>query len=219
MLQLVRKDLYFYFKIFIIYLIIPVGLFMFTWYESSGFVLSCLLMIIASQFASSAIDKVNKSEVIFNSVPLERKDIIIAKYISYAIFSVVGIILTTIIVWMFRGFTAIEDIGAYHPYLYIQLPWYVVIQGIVIPFVYIACVLPSYYGTKSKIKRFLTSGVAIAIGMIVIFEVPSQKETPFGEWIINWSHFGIFLTALIVVAIMYIVSMFIAMKLYEKRDI
>ena len=44
---------------------------------------------------------------------------------------------TTLVVFLIRGIAVIGDIGVYHPNLYIEIPWYVVVRGAVYSLVYI----------------------------------------------------------------------------------
>ena len=84
------------------------------------------------------MDERNKSDIIINSLPVSRKDIIIARYISCAIFIVGAMVSTMIIVFLLRGIAVIDDIGVYHPNFYIEIPWYVVVSGVIYSVVFVA---------------------------------------------------------------------------------
>lgn len=102
--------------------------------EPSGeflFPMSCLFITLSSVMTLIFMDERNKSDIIINSLPVSRKDIIIARYISCAIFIVGGMISTMIVVFLIRCIAVIGDIGAYYPKLYIEISWYEVINGIV----------------------------------------------------------------------------------------
>ncbi|ENQ3081024.1 TPA: ABC-2 transporter permease [Bacillus pseudomycoides] len=223
MRQFVFKDLYFLRTMWIFCLGFSACLFITNPSDSSIFAVSCLISVMVSLLLSVAADEKNGSEKIIASLPIERKDIIIAKYMTFIITTIIAIVLTTTVVWVMRGMTSIEDIRVYHPYFYIELKWYIVLRGIIVPFIYIALFLPVYYGIESKIIRGLFAiGLIIPTTLIPLFVIDggeNRVEDSFGDWIMNLSHVGICMVGLVGLAVMYIASMFIAIKLYEKRDI
>jgi ABC-2 type transport system permease protein len=168
------------------------------------------------------MDERNKSDIVINSLPLSRKDIIIARYISCAIFIVGGIVSTMVVVFLIRGVAVIDDIGAYHPNLYIEIPWYGVVNGAVYALVFVAAFFPSYYGTKSKVARSILSGASMAVaGIAWIFIGDGLNATApsFIEWIMNPSHLSLFIVGGIILASVYIASMFLTIKIYGARDL
>lgn len=221
MRQLIYKDLFFFRVTWLVYFIMPL---VFFGLEPDGellFPLSCLLITISSSMILIAMDEQNKSDVIINSLPVRRKDIIIARYISSAIFIVGGMISTMLVVFLIRGITVIGDIGVYHPNLYIEIPWYGVVRGAIYSLVYITALFPSYYGTKSKIVRGIFSGGAAGIGVITGMFIGDGESTTvsFIDWIMNPSHIGVFIVGGIILASVYIASMFLTIKIYETRDL
>ena len=109
--------------------------------EPSGeflFPMSCLFITLSSVMTLTFMDERNKSDIIINSLPVSRKDIIIARYISCAIFIVGAMASTMIIVFLLRGIAVIDDIGVYHPNFYIEIPWYVVVSGVIYSVVFVA---------------------------------------------------------------------------------
>lgn len=223
MCQLVFKDLYFLRAMWVFCLGFSALSFITNPSNPSMFAVSCLISVMVSLLLSVAADEKNGSEKIIASLPIERKDIIIAKYMTFIITTIIAIVLTTTVVWVMRGMTSIEDIRVYHPYFYIELKWYIVLRGIIVPFIYIALFLPVYYGIESKIIRGLFAiGLIIPTTLIPLFVIDggeNRVEDSFGDWIMNLSHVGICMVGLVGLAVMYIASMFIAIKLYEKRDI
>ncbi len=131
MRQLVYKDLFFFRVIWLVNLVMPLLFFML---DASGellFPMSCLFITFSSVMTLTVMDERNKSDIVINSLPVSRKDIIIARYISCAIFIVGAILSTMLVVFLIRGIVVISDIGVYHPNLYIEIPWYEVINGAV----------------------------------------------------------------------------------------
>ncbi|MEH6889789.1 ABC-2 transporter permease [Bacillus sp. JJ864] len=223
MRQFVFKDLYFLRDMWIFCLGFSAGLFIMNSSDPSIFSVSCLISVMVSLQLSIAADEKNGSEKIIASLPIERKNIVISKYTTFVMVAIIAIVLTITVVWVMRGMTVIEDIRVYHPYFYIELKWYTVLSGIIVPFIYIASFLPVYYGTGSKIIRGICAiGLTIPTTLIPLFVIDggeNRVEDSFGDWIMNLSHVGICMVGLIGLAVMYIASMFIAIKLYEKRDI
>lgn len=128
---------------------------------------------------------------------------------------------TMLVVFLIRGIAVIGDIGVYHPNLYIEIPWYVVVRGGVYSLVYITALFPSYYGTKSKIVRGIFTGGAAGIGVIVgVFIGDGESATAsFIEWIVNPLHICVFVVGFITLVSIYIASMFLTIKIYETRDL
>ncbi|MFJ8366311.1 ABC-2 transporter permease [Bacillus cereus] len=222
MRQLVYKDLFFFRVMWLVNFVMPLLFFML---EPSGeflFPMSCLFITLSSVMTLTFMDERNKSDIIINSLPVSRKDIIIARYISCAIFIVGAMVSTMIIVFLLRGIAVIDDIGVYHPNFYIEIPWYVVVSGVIYSVVFVTTFFPSYYGTKSKGMRSIVSAAAMGIGVLLwIFISDGLNETTssFSEWIMNPVHIGVFTVGGMILASAYIASMFLTIKIYETRDL
>lgn len=222
MRQLVYKDLFFFRVTWLVNLIVPLVLFML---DPSGellFSMSCPFITLSSVMTLTFMDERNKSEIIINSLPVSRKDIIIARYISCAIFIVGGMLSTMLIVFLIRGIAFIGDIGTYHPNLYIEISWHEVIKGAVYAMFFVVIFFPSYYVTRSKTVRSIVSGASMAVGgMAWIFIGDGLDETTlsFIEWIMNPVYIGVFIIGGIILASVYIASMFLTIKIYGARDL
>jgi len=222
MRQLVYKDLFFFRVTWLVNLIMPLVLFML---DPSGellFSMSCLFITLSSVMTLTFMDERNKSDIVINSLPVSRKDIVIARYISCAIFIVGAILSTMLVVFLIRGIVVIGDIGAYHPNLYIEIPWYEVINGAVYAIFFVVIFFPSYYVTRSKIARSIVSGVSMAVGGIAWIFIGDglNATTPsFIEWIMNPMHIALFIVGGIIIASVYIISMFLTIKIYEACDL
>ncbi|ALQ69797.1 ABC-2 transporter permease [Bacillus thuringiensis] len=222
MRQLVYKDLFFFRGIWFVYLIIPFIFFLFESGDGILLSMSCLFITLSSVIILILIDERNTSNIMINSLPLSRKDIIIARYISCAIFIVGGMFSTMLVVFLIRGIAVIGDIGAYYPKLYIDISWYEVIKGAVYAIFFVVIFFPSYYVTRSKIARSIVSGASMVVGGIAwIFIGDGLDETTpsFIEWIMNPVHIGVFIIGGIILASVYIVSMLLTIKIYETRDL
>ncbi|MGH0923741.1 ABC-2 transporter permease [Bacillus pacificus] len=222
MRQLVYKDLFFFRVTWLVNLVVPLVLFMLDPGGELLFSMSCLFITLSSVMTLIFMDERNKSDIVINSLPVSRKDIIIARYISCAIFIVGSIFSTMLVVFLIRGIVVIGDIGAYHPNLYIEIPWYEVINGAVYAVFFVVTFFPSYYGTKSKVVRSIVSAASIGVGGIIwIFISDGLNETAlsFIEWIMNPMHVAVFIVGFITFVSIYIVSMFLTIKIYQTRDL
>lgn len=222
MRQLIYKDLFFFRVMWLVNFVMPLLFFML---EPSGeflFPMSCLFITLSSVMTLIFMDERNNGDIIINSLPVSRKDIIIARYVSSAIFIVGGILSTMLVVFLVRGIGVIGDIGAYHPNLYIEIPWYEVINGAVYAVFFVVILFPSYYGTKSKVVRSIVSAASMGVGVIFWMFISDglNETTPsFMEWIMNPMHIGVFIGGFITLVSIYIASMFFTIKIYEKRDL
>lgn len=222
MRQLVYKDLFFFRVTWLVNLSMPLLFFILEPDGEMLFPMSCLFITLSSVMTLIFMDERNKSDIIINSLPVSRKDIIIARYISCAIFIVGGILSTMLVVFLIRGIVVIGDIGAYHPNLYIEIPWYEVINGAVYALFFVVILFPSYYGTKSKVVRSIISAASMGVGVIFwMFISDGLNETApsFIEWIMNPMHIGVFIVGFITLVSIYIASMFLTIKIYETRDL
>ncbi|MGE6538569.1 ABC-2 transporter permease [Bacillus luti] len=222
MRQLIYKDLFFFRVTWLVNFVMPLLFFML---EPSGellFPMSCLFITLSSVMMLTVMDERNKSDIIINSLPVSRKDIIIARYISCAIFIVGGMLSTMLVVFLIRGIAVISDIGTYHPNLYIEISWYTVVSGAVYALFFVAMFFPSYYGTKSKVVRSIVSAASMGVGVILWMFISDglNETTPsFIEWIMNPMHIGVFIAGCITLVGIYIASMFLTIKIYGARDL
>ncbi|MBJ8099470.1 ABC-2 transporter permease [Bacillus cereus group sp. N11] len=222
MRQLIYKDLFFFRVTWLVNLIMPLMFFLLEPGSELLFPMSCLFITLSSVMTLIYMDERNKSDIVINSLPLSRKDIIIARYISCAIFIVGGMLSTMFVVFLIRGIVVIGDIGAYHPNLYIEIPWYEVINGAVYAVFLVVTFFPSYYGTKSKVVRSIVSAASIGVGGILWIFISDEINgiaPSFIEWIMNPMHIGVFIVGFITLVSIYIASMFLTIKIYGARDL
>ncbi|HDR7467844.1 ABC transporter permease [Bacillus toyonensis] len=222
MRQLIYKDLFFFRVTWLVNLIMPLMFFLLEPGSELLFPMSCLFITLSSVMTLIYMDERNKSDIVINSLPLSRKNIIIARYISCAIFIVGGMLSTMLVVFLIRGIVVIGDIGAYHPNLYIEIPWYEVINGAVYAVFLVVTFFPSYYGTKSKVVRSIVSAASIGVGGILWIFISDEINgiaPSFIEWIMNPMHIGVFIVGFITLVSIYIASMFLTIKIYGARDL
>ncbi|MED3481022.1 ABC-2 transporter permease [Bacillus toyonensis] len=222
MRQLIYKDLFFFRVTWLVNLIMPLMFFLLEPGSELLFPMSCLFITLSSVMTLIYMDERNKSDIVINSLPLSRKDIIIARCISCAIFIVGGMLSTMLVVFLIRGIVVIGDIGAYHPNLYIEIPWYEIINGAVYAVFLVVTFFPSYYGTKSKVVRSIVSAASIGVGGILWIFISDEINgiaPSFIEWIMNPMHIGVFIVGFITLVSIYIASMFLTIKIYGARDL
>ncbi|WP_017150850.1 ABC-2 transporter permease [Bacillus bingmayongensis] len=96
--QLILKDIFLQRHMFILYFVTSVLIFVSMAPEQNGFVISCMTLGVMGISVSMYIEERNQSESVLISLPLLRRDIVIAKYISTLIFLSVSIAITYFIV-------------------------------------------------------------------------------------------------------------------------
>ncbi|KFN04257.1 ABC-2 transporter permease [Bacillus clarus] len=196
MRQLIIKDFIMQWKHLIWYLIYPLFLYMtLTDIKSFYVIMSAIIPVIAT-LKTFNNDKKYDSEVMLNSLPLAKKEIVVAKYIMALIVFIISMIVSSPV-----GITRFA--GGVFEFITTTL---VTITGFV--FIYLSLVLPISFWLGYKKTVFIT--LFILIAPIVIVETFFQVKI---EQI--HLHNGLILLCSICVLLL---SVFTSIKLYEKRE-
>jgi ABC-2 type transport system permease protein len=194
--QLIIKDFIMQWKYLIWHLMYPLFLYM-TLIDIKSFymIMSAIIPVIAI-LKTFNDDKKYNSEVIVNSLPLARKQIVLAKYIMALIIFIISMIVSSPVV-----INRFED-GTFE----FITTTVITISGFV--FIYLSIVLPILFWFGYKKASFITLFILIA---------PTAIGTMFFE--INLEQIQLYNSVLFVSSIcMFIVSIFVSVKLYEKRE-
>ena len=141
-------------------------------------------------------DSKNESEVILNSLPILRKQIVFAKYIVAIIILFISVTIGCFTMGMKNGANVFEFIET------------TMVASISFILVYLSFVLPISFWLGYKKTVFIT--IFIFIAPIVILETFFQ---------INLEQIQLYNSVLFGSSIcMFIVSIFVSVKLYEKRE-
>ncbi|MED0931746.1 ABC-2 transporter permease [Bacillus mobilis] len=196
MRQLIIKDFIMQWKHLIWYFIYPLFLYMTLTDIKSFYVIMSAIIPVIAILKTFNDDKKYNSEVIVNSLPLARTQIVLAKYIMALIIFIISMIVSSpVVINRFEGGT-VEFITT----------TVITISGFV--FIYLSFVLPMLFWISYKKVTFITFFILIA---------PTAIGTMFFE--ISMEQIQLYNSVLFVSSIcMFIVSIFVSVKLYEKRE-
>ncbi|HDR7273139.1 TPA: ABC-2 transporter permease [Bacillus paranthracis] len=196
MRQLIIKDFIMQWKHLIWYLIYPLFLYMTLTDVKSFYVIMSAIIPVIAILKTFNDDKKYDGEVMLNSLPLAKKEIVVAKYImAFIVFIISMIVSSPLVINQFEGGT--------FEFITTTL---VTITGFV--FIYLSLVLPISFWLGYKKSIFITFFILMA--PIVIIEMFFQVNI---EQI--HLHNGVLLSCSIC---MLLLSVLASVKLYEKRE-
>ena len=194
--QLILKDFIIQWKFLIWYILYPVFFYMALTDTENLFIIMSVIITIGATVKTFEADSKNKSEVIVNSLPILRKQIVYAKYIVAIIILFISVMVGCFTMGMKNGVNLFEFIET------------TMIASISFILIYLSFVLPISFWLAYKKAIFITLFILIA---------PTAICTMFFE--INLEQIQLYNGLLFVSSIcMFIVSAFVSMKLYEKRE-
>ena len=221
MLNLIIKDIVIQKKIFLYVLLCSILLpISFYAYKLGGLVLYVLFPILATYtFITYGVtyDDKNKSEIILNSLPLNRVDIVISKYISIFVFAVIGIIYSVLIGFigrsaglsMFNSSISLVDI--------ILVLTSVSIFG--------AIFFLTYFKFGYMKSRIFNTVIIVAMIFLPMEAIPFAAGNPnnilvqkFNYLISNMSGFVLNFLTLIIGFIIFFVSLLISIRIYNNKE-
>lgn len=194
--QLILKDFIIQWKFLIWYILYPILFYMALTDTENLFIIMSVIITIGATVKTFEADSKNESEVIVNSLPILRKQIVFAKYIVAIIILFISVTVGCFTMGMKNGFNLFEFIET------------TMVASISFILVYLSFVLPISFWLGYKKTIFIT--IVIFMAPIVILETLFQ---------INLEQIQLYNSVLFVSSIcMFIVSIFVSVKLYEKRE-
>ncbi|WP_141548960.1 ABC-2 transporter permease [Bacillus toyonensis] len=194
--QLILKDFIIQWKFLIWYILYPIFFYMALTDTENLFIIMSVIITIGATVKTFEADSKNESEVIVNSLPILRKQIVYAKYIVAIIILFISVIVGCFTMGMKNGVNLFEFIET------------TMVASISFILKYLSFVLPISFWLAYKKAIFITFFMLIA---------PTAICTMFFE--INLEQIQLYNSLLFVSSIcMFIVSAFVSMKLYEKRE-
>ncbi|WP_141498520.1 ABC-2 transporter permease [Bacillus toyonensis] len=194
--QLILKDFIIQWKFLIWYILYPIFFYMALTDTENLFIIMSVIITIGAIVKTFEADSKNESEVIVNSLPILRKQIVYAKYIVAIIILFISVIVGCFTMGMKNGVNLFEFIET------------TMVASISFILIYLSLVLPISFWLAYKKAIFITLFMLIA---------PTAICTMFFE--INLEQIQLYNSLLFVSSIcMFIVSAFVSMKLYEKRE-
>ncbi|EEL86210.1 Membrane protein, possible ABC transporter, permease component [Bacillus cereus AH1272] len=194
--QLILKDFIVQWKFLMWYILYPILFYMALKDTGNVFVIMSVIFTVMATIKTFEADGKNESEVILNSLPISKKQIVFAKYIVAIIILFISVTVGCFAMGMKNGVNVVEFIET------------TVVTSISFILVYLSFALPLSFWLAYKKMVFIT--ILILIAPIVIFEMIFQ---------INLEQIHLYNSLLFISSIcMFIASVFVSVKLYEKRE-
>lgn len=194
--QLILKDFIIQWKFLIWYILYPVFFYMALTDTENLFIIMSVIITIGATVKTFEADSKNESEVIANSLPILKKQIVYAKYIVAIIILFISVTVGCFTMGMKNGVNLFEFIET------------TLLASISFILVYLSFVLPISFWLGYKKTIFIT--IVIFMAPIVILEALFQ---------INLEQIQLYSSLLFIGSIcMFITSVFVSVKLYEKRE-
>ncbi|WP_020061609.1 ABC-2 transporter permease [Bacillus sp. 123MFChir2] len=213
---LVFKDLYvqrFTWMMCVLFYFASYGLYL---YDQNASIFSSLLITMVFLNTSTMIEERNQSDKLLNSLPLLRREIIMAKYVSFLLLVGIGVLMPgTVFQWLFQG-VAIDRMDASY------FPWHSLLIAFIVSVVYVAVSLPIYYGIKVKMMRSVLYGVVMFLFFRASTWLNGEVGKEDGVFQVYFSEYSFELSFLISVLILfaiYILSIMFTIKIHEKQDV
>ncbi|HDR8064001.1 MULTISPECIES: ABC-2 transporter permease [Bacillus] len=194
--QLILKDFIIQWKFLIWYILYPVFFYMALTDTENLFIIMSVIITIGATVKTFEADSKNESEVIVNSFPILRKQIVYAKYIVAIIILFISVTVGCFTMGMKSGVNLFEFIET------------TMVASISFILVYLSLVLPLSFWLGYKKTIFIA---------IFILITPMAVSTIFFG--INLEQIQLYNSLLFIGSIcMFIASIFVAVKVYEKRE-
>ncbi|WP_242307677.1 ABC-2 transporter permease [Bacillus cereus group sp. BfR-BA-01331] len=194
--QLILKDFIIQWKFLMWCILYPVFFYMALTDTENLFIIMSVIITIGATVKTFEADSKDESEIIVNSLPILRKRIVYAKYIVAIIILFISVTVGCFTMGMKNWVNLFEFIET------------TMVASISFILVYLSFVLPISFWLGYKKTIFIT--IVIIMAPIVILETLFQ---------INLEQIQLYNSVLFVSSIcMFIVSIFVSVKLYEKRE-
>lgn len=222
MRQLIFKELYMQRFLFVVYIILSGVAFGFDMKSQNGFLISCILLSIFAMSTSLHIDERNNSDRMLNSLPLLRKHVVIAKYISFILFISISICITIFVSFGFYAIGQLDKVVAeYYPLFGGAIPWKLAVVSFGITLLYAILLLPIVFTFGGKIATYASMVLPI---IIVIFNRHILSQILNGLMFVQhvlgnipkWTLWGI---VIVLLGLLTSASISVSIQCYQRRDL
>lgn len=194
--QLIIKDFIVQWKFLIWYILYPVFFYMALTDTENLFIIMSVIITVGATVKTFEEDSKNKSGVILNSLPILRKQVVYAKYIVAIMILFISATVGCFTMGMKSGVNLFEFIET------------TMVASISFILMYLSFVLP--------ISFWLAYKKTIFIAIFILIAPMAVSSIFFG---INLEQIQLYNSMLFVSSIcMFIISIFVSVKLYEKRE-
>lgn len=152
-----------------------------------------------------AYDISGKTRYIINSLPINRKETVIYKYLSTFIYFAITIVYAGVYLWIINALKI-----KFVDYFNLEM----IIKALPITIIFISIVFPAYFRFEPKIAQIFHMIVFIAF-FITITNISIVGEKSFVKYLRFLQGKNIAFLAIV----MYIISLLLSIKLYENRDL
>ncbi|MBE7119817.1 ABC-2 transporter permease [Bacillus cereus] len=176
-------------------------------FGSDNFLMTLSISIpILGTIWSTSYEARNKSEKILSSLPLQRKEIVIAKYIFSSILVTVGGIFSF----------AVSLLQLQNEHITVFMLWGAILGGITGGFVYSMIVLPIEFSVGYSSAKQIAPFAGLALGYLSGLIVSNVWLDVENVWSTSLVVNGCFIVGLL---LLYIMSMVLSINLYNERDL
>ncbi|ETT70897.1 ABC-2 transporter permease [Bacillus mycoides] len=204
--QLVLKDIVLQRKLGFVYLICLFFLAIVD-FRSDSFLMTISVSIpFLGMVLSMSYEWKNKSEIIVNSLPFERKDIVIAKYIFVSILVALGGIFSLVV-----GLIQLQN-----EHITVCMLWGEILGGITGGLVYSIIVLPIEFSVGYSSAKQIAPFAGLALGYLSGLIVSKVWLDIENAWSTSLVVNVCFIAGLL---LLYIMSMLFSINLYSERDL
>ncbi|WP_129110969.1 ABC-2 transporter permease [Bacillus toyonensis] len=194
--QLILKDFIIQWKFLIWYILYPIFFYIALTDTKNLFIIMSVIITIGATVKTFEADSKNESEVIVNSLPILRKQIVYGKYIVAIIILFISVTVGCFTMGMKNRVNLFEFIET------------TMVASISFILIYLSFVLPISFWLGYKKTIFIM--IAIFMALIVVLEALFQ---------INLEQIQLYSSLLFIGSIcMFIVSIFVSVRVYEKRE-
>ncbi len=210
MQQLILKEFFLQKKMFPFYFLIPILSIFKNSVDPMGIAIGLFITCSTIIYISFYYDEKSKTEKVLVSLPITRKEIVIAKYISSTVFIMVGLSATFIVV-ILKNILLDGDI---------VMPGYAVFSAIVATLIYCVVTIPAnYIGGYKAITVLNVIMIFPLIGMIGLMcnifgdEIIMLKVLHSEDATLSMSVLGIG------VLVSIVISMLLSMKMFQEAEL
>ncbi|MBY0597303.1 ABC-2 transporter permease [Bacillus bingmayongensis] len=198
MQQLVMKDFIVQWKFLIWYLLYPFLLYVISQDSRNVFTAIIIIIPILATMTTFHNDDKNSSEQVLNSLPVARKQIVVAKYIFSLLILIVSVMISSVMIGIEFGIEAISFIKV------------TAVSSINIVIIYLSFAIPIHFIFGYRKGRFITFIILLVPVLIgeLFFKVNIEKT------ILQSS----VLLSICAICLLFI-SILVCTKLYEQRDL
>ncbi|MGL5315342.1 MAG: ABC-2 transporter permease [Peptostreptococcaceae bacterium] len=159
-------------------------------------------------FRSFHLDELNKTDYFFNSMPIDKEDVVYAKYVFSMIIIVVSMLFTFAYSNVLKGIWYIDLVNIE-----------IIMMTISIVLMLVSICLPIAFKYGYNKSYIIVNFIVAAIVLFTMFSAFRPRaeisiegmEIPFIE--------PMYIVAVAVALVCYVVSMFVSIKIYEKKEI